>query len=194
MSLNKETNQGLKELDNTSRNKDRGSIFKFDTKTLVILALLVAMEIILNRFLSINAWNIKIGFSFVPIVIAAILFGPVHSAIVGGLGDFIGALLFPIGAYFPGFTLTAVLMGIVWGIFLFKNQSIVRIGLATIINQFILGLVVNTYWISVLYGSPYGPLFVTRITQAFILTVVQILVIFGIEKAAPRLRNAIRQE
>lgn len=194
MSLNKETNQGLKELDNTSRSKDRGSFFKLDTKTLVILALLVAMEIILNRFLSINAWNIKIGFSFVPIVIAAILFGPVHSAIVGGLGDFIGALLFPIGAYFPGFTLTAVLMGIVWGIFLFKNQSIVRIGLATIINQFILGLVVNTYWISVLYGSPYGPLFVTRIAQAFILTVVQILVIFGIEKAAPRLRNAIRQE
>ena len=158
----------------------------FNTKVLVVLALLTAMEIILNRFLSINAWNIKIGFSFVPIVIAAIMFGPIQAAIVGGLGDLLGALLFPIGAYFPGFTLTAVCMGIIWGIFLHKDQGIPRIALSVIINQFILGLVVNTYWISVLYGSPYGPLFATRIFQAAILTVVQIAVIYGIAKFAPR--------
>ena len=152
----------------------------------MILALLIAMEIILNRFLSINAWNIKIGFSFVPVVIAAMMFGPIHAAIVGGVGDLLGALLFPIGAYFPGFTLTAVLMGIVWGLFLYKDQNIVKIILSVGINQLILGLVVNTFWISVLYGSPYGPLFLTRIIQAVILTAVQIVVIYGIGKVVPR--------
>ena len=165
----------------------KGKRPKLDTKTVVILGLLVAMEIILNRFLSINAWNIKIGFSFVPVVIAAILFGPIHAAVVGGLGDFLGAILFPIGAYFPGFTFTAVLMGLVWGFFLHKVQSIPRILVSVGINQFILGLVVNTFWISTLYGSPYGPLFVTRIAQAVILTVVQSIVIVAIGKAAPRL-------
>ena len=159
---------------------------KFSTRILVILALLIAMEIILNRFLSINAWNIKIGFSFVPVVIAAMMFGPIHAAIVGGVGDLLGALLFPIGAYFPGFTLTAVLMGIVWGLFLYKDQNIVKIILSVGINQLILGLVVNTFWISVLYGSPYGPLFLTRIIQAAILTAVQIVVIYGIGKVVPR--------
>ena len=159
---------------------------KFSTRILVILALLIAMEIILNRFLSINAWNIKIGFSFVPVVIAAMMFGPIHAAIVGGVGDLLGALLFPIGAYFPGFTLTAVLMGIVWGLFLYKDQNIVKIILSVGINQLILGLVVNTFWISVLYGSPYGPLFLTRIIQAVILTAVQIVVIYGIGKVVPR--------
>lgn len=171
------------------KSKVAKDLFKFDTRTLVILAVLIAMEIILNRFLSINAWNTKIGFSFVPVVLAAVLFGPIHAAIVGGMGDLLGALLFPIGAYFPGFTLTAVLMGLVWGFLLHKDASIPRILFAVIINQFILGLIVNTFWISVLYGSPYGPLFLTRIAQAAILTVVQGVVTYGISKAAPRLRR-----
>ena len=163
----------------------------FSTKMLVTLALLIAMEVILNRFLSINAWNIKIGFSFLPVVIAAMLFGPVHAAIVGGLGDLIGAILFPIGAYFPGFTLTAVLMGLVWGFFLHKKVTIPNILISAGINQFILGLCLNTYWISVLYGSPYGPLFVTRIVQAAILFVVQGLVIYAIGKYVPQLKKVI---
>ncbi len=183
MSNDASKNQTGSSLEDNIKEKRR----KLDTKTIVIIGLLVAMEIILNRFLSINAWNIKIGFSFVPIVLAAVLFGPIHAAVVGGLGDLLGAILFPIGAYFPGFTLTAVLMGLVWGFFLHKEQTIPRILASVGINQFILGLVVNTFWISVLYGSPYGPLFVTRIFQALVLTVVQAVVIYGIGKAAPRL-------
>ena len=58
---------------------------KFNTRTLTSLALLTALEIVLSRFLSINAWNIKIGFSFVPIVVAALLFGPLEAGIVAAL-------------------------------------------------------------------------------------------------------------
>ncbi|MCR4712325.1 MAG: folate family ECF transporter S component [Clostridia bacterium] len=157
---------------------------------LVTTAMLVAVEIILNRFLSINAWNIKIGFSFVPIVIAAILYGPVTAGVVGALGDFIGALLFPIGAYFPGFTATAFLMGVVFGLFLHKEQSLKRTVQAVLINQFILGLFVNSFWISILYGSPYGPLLVTRVVQAALLTVVQIVTTQAIIKVIPRFRKS----
>ena len=96
----------------------------FSTRVLTTLALLTALEIVLSRFLSINAWNTKIGFSFVPIVAAAILYGPAAAGIVGALGDFIGAILFPIGAYFPGFTLTAFLTGCVFGLFLHRKEAI----------------------------------------------------------------------
>ena len=77
---------------------------RIPVRTIVYLGVLTALEIVLNRFLSINAWNIKIGFSFVPIVVAAILYGPIAAGIVAALCDFLGAILFPIGAYFPGFT------------------------------------------------------------------------------------------
>ena len=159
---------------------------KTATRQLITLSILVAVEIVLNRFLSINAWNIKIGFSFVPVVIAAILFGPIEAGIVGALGDFIGALLFPIGAYFPGFTLTAFLTGSVFGLFLHKKQGWPQILASVGINQFVLSLFLNTLWISILYGSPYVPLLATRIVQCLILTVVQILSIKAIVKILPR--------
>ena len=150
---------------------------KFSTRTLTTLAMLIAIEVILSRFLSVNAWNIKIGFGFIPVVIAAVLYGPLAGGIVGALSDFIGALLFPIGTYFPGFTLSSFLMGVVFGLFLYKKQSWLQ-GLAAVgINQFILGLFLNTFWISVLYGSPYVPLLATRVFQSILLTVVQLICI-----------------
>lgn len=84
---------------------------KLDLKAMVTCAALIAAAIVLSRFLSINAWNLKIGFTFVPVFIAAYLYGPIGGAVVGGIADFIGAILFPIGAYFPGFTLTCVITG-----------------------------------------------------------------------------------
>ena len=95
---------------------------KLDLKAMVTCAALIAAAIVLSRFLSINAWNLKIGFTFVPVFIAAYLYGPIGGAVVGGIADFIGAILFPIGAYFPGFTLTCVITGAVYGLLLHKKQ------------------------------------------------------------------------
>ncbi|MBR3587497.1 MAG: folate family ECF transporter S component [Oscillospiraceae bacterium] len=150
---------------------------KFTTRTLTTLAMLIAIEVILSRFLSINAWNIKIGFGFVPVLIAAILYGPLAGGLVGALSDFIGAVLFPIGTYFPGFTLTSFLMGLVFGLFLYKKQGWLQGFAAVGINQFILGLFLNTFWISLLYGSPYVPLLATRVFQSILLSVVQLICI-----------------
>lgn len=166
--------------------------FRFDTRTLTMLALLTAMEIILSRFLSLSAWNVKIGFSFVPIVIAAMMFGPVGGGAVAAAGDMLGAILFPIGPYFPGFTLTAFLTGAVFGIFLHKKRDLKNVLLAVGINQFILSLFLNTFWISVLYGSPYMPLLATRIFQSVLLAVVQFAVIKALDKVPAMLfRQAV---
>lgn len=159
---------------------------KFNTKTLTIMSLLIALEIVLSRFLSFSAWNMKIGFSFVPVVIAAILLGPLQAGLVGALSDFIGAILFPIGAYFPGFTLTTFLTGAVFGLFLHKQQDLKRILTAVLVNQFVLSLFLNTLWISVLYGTPYVPLLATRVVQCLILTAVQLICIQAISKILKR--------
>ena len=162
---------------------------KITTRTLTLTALLAALEIVLSRFLSISAWNTKIGFAFVPVVIAAILLGPLYAGIVGAAADFLGAILFPIGAYFPGFTLTAFLMGLCYGLFLYRNQSFPRILGAVAVHQLILSLLLNTLWISVLYGSPYAPLLVSRLPQCAILAAVQLAVIPLIARLLPRIRG-----
>lgn len=160
------------------------------TKTLTLMGLLTALEIVLSRFLSISAWNTKIGFAFIPVVAAAMLLGPYRAGIIAALADFLGAVLFPIGAYFPGFTLTAFFMGLIYGLFLYKEQSFLRIVLAVAAHQLLLSLLLNTLWISVLYGSPYGPLLLTRLPQCGILAAVQLAIIPLIARALPMLRKA----
>ncbi len=149
----------------------------FSLRSLVLMATFVAMEVVLSRLLSYSVWNMKIGFAFVPIVIAAIMLGPVRAAIVAALADFIGTILFPIGPYFPGFTLTAALVGILYGLFLNKNQPFWKILVSVSIHQLILSLLLNTYWISMLYDSPFSPLLVTRLLQCAVMIPVELLVI-----------------
>ena len=156
------------------------------TKQLVTMGVLVALEIVLSRFLSFNAWNLKIGFSFVPVALAAILYGPLPAGVVAALGDFLGAILFPIGPYFPGFTLTALLTGIVYGLFLRKKQTPPRIIGAVAVNQLVLSLLLNSFWISVLYSSPFRPLLVTRAAQCAILIPVQLAIIFAVARIKTR--------
>ena len=143
---------------------------------LAIIGVLLAMEIILSRFLSISMWNMKIGFAFIPVVIAARRFGAPHAMIIGGLGDFLGAILFPIGAYFPGFTLTAVLTGLCTAVFIHKKCSLKRIIMSVAINQVVGSLILNSLWISILYQSPFWALVPTRIVQTVVMTVVQVVV------------------
>lgn len=155
---------------------------KFDTKMLVTAALLIAMQIILSRFLSINAWNLKIGFAFTAVFVAAYLYGPWFSAVVAVIADVVGASLFPSGAFFPGFTVTAMLSGIVFGIFLYKKQTPGRIIAAVAIDQLVLGLLLNSYWLSVLYGSPFGPLVATRAIQCLVMMPVMYFTISALSK------------
>lgn len=150
---------------------------KKNTKLLVVLALLTALNFVLGRPpLSFMIWSNKIGFGFVPVCVAAWLYGPLAAGVVGALGDFLGAILFPVGPYFPGFTLTAFVSGILFGLLLHKKQGIGRILTATLINQLILGLIVNTFWISVLNDAPFGGLMVTRIVQSVIMLVLEFAV------------------
>ena len=175
--------RGWKDDNNTSSGK------KTDTRLLTTLALLTALEVVLSRFLSINTWNLKIGFSFVPIVMAAMLFGPTTAATVAVVADVIGAILFPSGPFFPGFTLTAFLTGLMFGLFLREKQTPLRVAGAVLINQLVLGLLLNTFWISLLYGSAYIPLLFTRIGQCAILIPVQFAVILVLRRAMTGIRR-----
>ena len=155
-------------------------------KQLVMLSLLVALEIVLNRFLSINTAGVKIGFSFVPIVVAAHLFGPIASGVVYAVADIMGAILFPIGPYHPGFTICACMMGLIYGLFLHKNSKIgilKNILPPVLINNIILGLLINTVWVSQLYGSKtYLGWFLYRLTEYAVLIPVSLIIIPSVIK------------
>lgn len=163
---------------------------------LTICALLIAIMVILTQFLSIPTPIIRIGFNFVPLALAGMLFGPVWSTAVAGIADLLGAILFPTGgAYFPGFTITAILTGFVYGIFLYRREGgiftgkelSIRIVGAVLVITLILQLGLNTFWISVMIDKGYLALLPPRILKQAIMIPVQFIALHMIANFAQQL-------
>ena len=167
---------------------------KLNTSTMVVLAILIAMNVVLSRFVSINAWNIKIGFTFASTFIAAYLYGPIAGIAVGGLGDLLGAILFPIGPYFPGFTLNCALTGLVMGLLLHQKGGFGRIAITVAIDQLFIATFVTSLWISILYKSPYWPIVLSRLPQVGIMIVIEFFGIYALIKLLnnPGIKKLVR--
>ena len=162
-------------------------------KTLVTIAMMIALEVVLSRFLSIPIGDsLKFGFNFVPICVAAYLYGPLASVLVGGLGDLLGALLFPVNTIFYGFTLTAALTGLFFGIFLHKKYSFLRILFGVLVVQIALTIFLDALWFNIYYGTPYPVAVVTRCIKAGVMVAVQCVTLNLIMPVMNRIRRQLK--
>ena len=161
------------------------------THQLVLMALLAATQIVLSRFFSINLWNLRIGFAFVPIALAGMLLGPMGAGLTGAVADIIGATLFPSGTFFPGFTVTAFVTAFGYGFFLQKKQSMGNILAAVLFSEIVGTILMNTLWISILYGTPFIAVMIPRIAQAVGMSIVEVLVIRLLANYVPQLKKAV---
>ena len=159
-------------------------------KKLITAAVLLALVIIMTIFLSIQTPFLRIGFSFIPIILSAILLGPVWSTLIAGAGDLIGIFLFPAGAFFSGFTLSAILTGLIYGIFLYKKDGIfetkallIRLTLSSLIVLVLIGGLLNSYWLFLMYNKGFMAIMPMRVVKELIMLPIQVIVIFFIEKA-----------
>ena len=144
---------------------------------LVVCGMLIAVDVVLTRFGSINLWDRRIGFSFVAVAVAAFLYGPVAGTLVHGASDFTGAILFPTGPYFPGYTLTAAVIGLLYGLCFYRSNRWWRIALGVVSAQIVGSVLLNTLWICVTNQVPYWTLLPGRLLQAAIMTPVQLVVL-----------------
>ena len=67
--------------------------------------------------------QLRITFTFIPVALAGWLFGIVPAILVGVTGDVLGCFAFPQGAYFWGYTITAALNGLIFGLVLYKKDE-----------------------------------------------------------------------
>lgn len=157
--------------------------------SVIFLAMLSALAVVLGRFLSINTFLFKIETSFIAIAIAGYYFGPIGGAVVAGLGDFLGAILFPTGAYFFPFTLSAILTGGWFGFALRGKFTFAKTWLAVLPTQIVCSLVLNTWFISMISSKEILDILLTlRLPQTAIAIPLQILVIWLLGKQVfPRL-------
>lgn len=165
---------------------------RFALEALVYLAVLTAAQVVLSRFLSVQLWNLKFGFSFVPVMLAAYLYGSVGAACVYGLGDLIGAIVFPQGTFFPGFTLTAVISGAIWGLLLYKEIKPAKAVAAVAAVQVGCSFLLNSFWISYTAGVSFQSMLATRWVQSLAYAAIHLAFIFLLlERLGKLIKNKI---
>ena len=148
-----------------------------NTRILTASAMLLAIAVILGFFkIPVNQF-MELRFAFLPIACTGMLFGPFVGGVVGALSDILGYLAKPTGPYFPGFTLSCALTGVIFGLLLKGGKPFKSVVLAAAADQVIVGLLMNTFWISLLYGSPFLQLMEIRSIQAAIMFVLETVVI-----------------
>ncbi|MBF4694036.1 folate family ECF transporter S component [Fusibacter ferrireducens] len=123
------------------------------TSSLVKAALLAAISIVLTRVFSImvplgGLPALRVGFGNIPIILSGMLFGPLAGGITGLISDLLGYIMSPQGAYFPGFTLSSTLLGIIPGV-LYKTLKIQkqRFNYNYVNAMMVLSLAVGIIWV-----------------------------------------------
>lgn len=161
----------------------------------MLLAIRIIVGIFANSTMALFGNMIKISINFLPIAIAAAMFGPIGAALVGGLGDILAFFINPAsgGSYFPGFTLNGILTGIILGIFLYKNNVTIKTVLISwTINAVLIEVFLSGYWLYFIYGAGSGDTFWiylwTRAISEAIKFVPSVLLIFAVGKATCKIK------
>ncbi|MBQ8399736.1 MAG: folate family ECF transporter S component [Clostridia bacterium] len=180
---------------------------RYALKLLCVCALMTALSVVLDGFLSLPVGSgIKFTFGFLPPAIVGMLYGPIPSAIVFGLADLIAVFAgLSFGPFHPGFTFCNVLMGFCFGLCLHphpfgqkrerpvshpKLRTVLGVLTPALFNNLICGLILNTCWVSMIYGSKtYLGWFLYRLPQYAVMIPVYIILLFVLSRLAPTLRK-----
>ena len=126
-------------------------------KTVTVCAMLGAVAIVLGSLSIELGSTLRIGFSGIPNEIVHMLFGPVVGSVFAGTMDILKYLIKPTGAFFPGFTLIAML--------------------ALICN-----VLLNTWCLSILYGKAFAVLLPARLVKNAIMCPIDAFIFYHIAK------------
>ena len=147
-------------------------------------ALLTALYVLSATFLHFYpSDSIKISISFIFIVAAAYLYGPVMAMFVGGIGDFIAWLIHPHGALIIGITISYALTGLVFGLFYYNERfTLPRCIITCLTETLIIEILLKTLVLSHTYGTPFAAQLILRLPGVAIMMVIMIILTYAFFK------------
>ena len=146
------------------------------TRNLVIAGLFTALYVVLSYFNIRISALIEIRFPFLVLAAAGMYGGPVMAVVVAVASDILSTILTG-GAFFPGFTLSYSLMAFLFGLIFFRGRLSAPRAVAAALTEAVISLTLHTLWLSLMYGTPYAALFVTRAPKCGIMFVVNTAVL-----------------
>ncbi len=152
--------------------------------SLVLAALFVALRVAVSTVRIPVADNLNIMFSFLISSAGAMIYGPILGLISGFVGDILGYLLHPDGAFFIGYTISEMLGALVYALFLYRTRiSVLRIVLCRGVVNVFLNIGLGCLWSSMLYGKGYYYFLVKSIAKNAILLPIEIILMIVVLQA-----------
>ena len=139
-------------------------------------AMMVALSIVFCRVLGFptsGMWRVEIG--FLPILIVAVLYGPVWSAVSYGLADFIGALIYT--GVNPFILICKIVFGLLMGLVFYGREKIglPRNLLFFLFAGFIVDIVMMTPIFVFMFGYTWDAALIWRLAAFSVNTPVRII-------------------
>lgn len=117
------------------------------------VGVLIALDVALSTFFIPVGDNLRIKFDFLSRAVIGMIGGPFLALSSGMIADLLGFVLHPTGAYFPGYTLSAMLGSLVYALFFYRSKiNIIRIILAKLTVNLFINVLLGSVW-SIIIGK-----------------------------------------
>lgn len=170
-------------------------VFRSSLKELKSIKMIVLCGVLIAAAAALEALNpfnlgdlIKIRLDFVATALMGFFVGPVAGAFAAGIGDIIRFLAKPVGAFFPGYTLSAILGGFIYGYFLYRKSTpylkkpwadlLLRCTLAKLCINVFVNIGLNTLWVTMTQGKAFTALLPLRVIKNFAALPIEVAVMF----------------
>ena len=154
-------------------------------KKILVISLFLAMNIILKRLLVIRLPFDKFSFNFVPVMLCAIILGTKYTVLLEALSDVIGCLLFPRGVFFVGYTISAMIVGVIHGSILHPHNGRVshrellpKLIVSTVLVGVIVSIGLNTMWRFYTTNVPIEVLLPMKIMKQMVMIPLRVTTIY----------------
>lgn len=139
-------------------------------RDIAVIGLMIALKVVLTRFLAIETQFIRLSFTFIPTVLLALMYGPWTAAGAGALADMAGFFLFSRGYPFsPGFTVSAAVGPALYGLILYRKPlTLGRIVSACLAVTLLVNVGLNSLWLRILYDQAFWGMLPFRLMENFI--------------------------
>lgn len=172
----------------------------FSVRSMILVAIFIAMQIVLSRFLGIQVnEGLRISFECIPIFLAGLWLGPIQGILVAVLSDILGTILSGYGVYFPLLTVGPIFLGLSGG---FLGKAICRkepsarviwilfffVLAAETLNSLFYGCWALSRYYSIILGKemPFSVLFAARVATKPFTIIADAILVAGLHRAMYR--------
>ncbi len=160
-----------------------------DPRTLATAAVLSAVHLVLNQFTIPVSLLLEVGFDFLAVAAIGYLCGPWVAGLSGIVTDLLGYILRPNGPYFPGWTLSAILVGVLYGLWLYRRPiKLWRVVLCKLNMVLLFNFLLTPLWLHITYGQSFVVLSSLRLVKNVIKFPLDILLLMLVLKTCERVR------